>query len=143
MSLTNCEIVMIEGPAGRTPVVIADVPAEASTALADAVRHERHARALGELDTAAALALRALNDLAGRLDAAPGATMHVLRLDPADVAVVADAADRYVAERDVDSYQPPEERARITALRDVRDSLRDAQARLMLAGLSSEDPALT
>jgi hypothetical protein len=69
--------------------------------------------------------------------------MHVLRLDAGDVAVVCDTAERYVAERDVESYQPPDERARITALRETRDSLRDAQARLMLAGLSAGDPALT
>ncbi|MEA2289736.1 MAG: hypothetical protein QOD55_1733 [Solirubrobacteraceae bacterium] len=143
MSLINCEIVMTEGPAGRLAVLVADVPATAAGALADAVRHERNARAMGELDSAAVLAVRAISELADRLDPAPGAGMHVLRLDAGDVAVVCDTAERYVAERDVESYQPPDERARITALRETRDSLRDAQARLMLAGLSAGDPALT
>jgi hypothetical protein len=142
MSLTNCELVMREGASAPTPLVIADAPAEAAAALAVAVRHERHSRALGELDSDAVLAVRAIGELADRLDPAPGADMHVLRLDAQDLGVVCDAAERYVAERDVDSYQPPEERARITALREVRGGLRDAQARLMLAGLSSEDPAL-
>jgi hypothetical protein len=68
--------------------------------------------------------------------------MAVLRLDAADLGVVCDAAERYVAERDVDSYQPPEERVRITALREARDSLRDAQARLMLAALTAHDQAV-
>jgi hypothetical protein len=67
--------------------------------------------------------------------------MHVVRLSGDDVAVVADVAEAYVAERDVDGYQPAPERARLAALRDVRDSLRDAQAKLMLAGLSFETPA--
>jgi hypothetical protein len=53
---------------------------------------------------------------------------------------VCDAAEAYVAERDVDGYQPPAERERLAALREVLDSLRDAQARLMLAGLSFDDP---
>ncbi|MEA2229859.1 MAG: hypothetical protein QOF04_3489 [Solirubrobacteraceae bacterium] len=142
MSLTNCELVMREGPGGPTPVVIADAPAEAAAALAVAVRHERHRLALGELESDAVLAIRAIGELADGLDPAPGADMHVLRLDAEDLGLVCDAAERYVAERDVESYQPPEERTRITALREMRGGLRDAQARLMLAGLSSEDPAL-
>lgn len=141
MSLRNCELVMVEGPDGPVPVVIADVPAAASDALADAVARRRDALALGELDAARALEVRALSDLVDRLRPAPGAEMHVLRLGAEDTAVVCDAAERYVAERDTDGYQPAAERARLAALRDVRDSLRDAQARLMLAGLSFETPA--
>ncbi|HEX2102217.1 MAG TPA: hypothetical protein VHF51_01090 [Solirubrobacteraceae bacterium] len=141
MSLTNCELTMVPGPDGPTPVVVADVPAAAAEALADAVARRRDARALGELDAARALEVRGLSDLGDRLRPAPGAEMHVLRLGADDVAVVCDAAERYVAERDVDGYQPAPERARLAALRDVRDSLRDAQAKLMLAGLSFETPA--
>ena len=141
MSLTNCELVMVPGPDGPTPMVVADVPATAAEALADAVARRRDGRALGELDAAQALEVRALSDLVDRLRPAPGAEMHVLRLGADDTAVVLDAAERYVAERDVDGYQPAPERARLAALRDVRDSLRDAQARIMLAGLSFETPA--
>jgi hypothetical protein len=141
MSLTNCELVIVNGPDGPSAVVVADVPAPAAEALADAVARRRDSRALGELEAAQALEVRALSDLADRLRPAAGAEMHVLRLRADDVAVVADAADAYVAERDVDGYQPAPERARLAALRDVRDSLRDAQARLMLAGLSFETPA--
>jgi hypothetical protein len=141
MSLSNCELVMVEGPDGTVPVVVADVPAAAAEALADAVARRRDGLALGELEAAQALEVRSLSDLADRLRPAPGAEMHVLRLGAADTAVVCDAAERYVAERDIECYQPPAERARLAALRDVRDSLRDVQARLMLAGLSFETPA--
>jgi hypothetical protein len=136
MSLMNCELVMVEGADGPAPVVIADVPVAAATALADAVARRRDTRAVGELDAAGALDLRALSELADRLRPAPEVQMHVVRLDAGDLGVVCDAAESYVAERDVDGYQPPAERERLAALRDVRDSLRDAQARIMLAGLS-------
>jgi hypothetical protein len=138
VSLRNCELVIVDGPDGPGPVVIADVSAAAAEALADAVAHRRDALALGEIDAAAALELRALSDLSDRLRPPPGAEMHVLRLGPDDAAVAGDAADRYVAERDVDGYQPAPERARLAALREVRGSLRDAQARLMLAGMEVE-----
>jgi hypothetical protein len=141
MSLSNCELVIVTGPDGPSALVVADVPAPAAEALADAVARRRDARALGELEAAQALEVRALSDLADRLRPAPGAEIHVLRLSADDVAIVADAAEAYVAERDVDGYQPAPERARLAALRDVRDSLRDAQAKLMLAGLSFETPA--
>jgi hypothetical protein len=141
MSLSNCELVIVTGPDGPSARVVADVPAPTAEALADAVARRRDARALGELEAAQALEVRALSDLADRLRPAPEAEMHVVRLSGDDVAVVADAAEAYVAERDVDGYQPAPERARLAALRDVRDSLRDAQAKLMLAGLSFETPA--
>jgi hypothetical protein len=141
MSFINCELVMVPGPDGPTPLVVADVAAAAAEALADAVARRRDTLALGELEAAQALEVRALSDLADRLRPAPGVEMHVLRLSADDATVVADAAERYVAERDTDGYQPPAERARLQALRDVRDSLRDAQAKLMLAGLSFETPA--
>jgi hypothetical protein len=139
MSLTNPEIAITQGPDGPAPVVLADVPAPTAAALADAVAHRRNGLAMGELDPDGVILVRRAGDLVDRLRPAPDATMAVLRLDSDDLGVVCDAADRYVAERDVDSYQPPEERERITALREVRDSLRDAQARLMLAGLTAPD----
>jgi hypothetical protein len=140
MSLMNCELVMVEGADGPAPVVVADLPAPAANALADAVARRRDARSVGELDAAGALRLRALSDLADRVRPAPETQMHVLRLDADDLAIVCDAAESYIAERDVDGYQPPPERERLAALREVRDSLRDAQARLMLAGLSFDEP---
>jgi hypothetical protein len=139
MSLRNCEIAIDTGPGGPVPVVVADVPAPTAAALADAVAHHRNGLAIGEIDSERTILVRRAGDLTDRLRPSPDAAMAVLRLDAADLAVVCDAAERYVAERDVDSYQPPEERDRITALRDARDGLRDAQARLMLAGLASPD----
>jgi hypothetical protein len=140
MSLMNCELVMVEGQDGPAPVVVADLPAPAASALADAVARRRDTQSVGELDAAGALKLRALSELADRLRPPPETEMHVIRLDAEDLAVVSDAADSYVAERDVDGYQPLPERERLAALRDVRDSLRDAQARIMLAGLSFDAP---
>ena len=136
VSLSNCELVMTDGPDGPEPVVVADVTAAAAEALADAVTRRRDVLALGEIEAARALELRALSELVDRLRPAPGAEMHVLRLGPDEAAIVGDAADSYVTKPDVDGDQPPEERARIEALREVRDSLRDAQARLMLADMS-------
>jgi hypothetical protein len=145
MSLINCEITMVPGPAGpagATAMVVADVPAPTAAALADAVAHHRNGMALGEIDSDQAIRVRRAGDLVDRLRPAPDTTMAVLRLDSDDLGVVCDALERYLAERDVDSYQPPEERERLGALREARDGLRDAQARLMLAGLSTPDEAV-
>lgn len=142
MSLTNCEILRTHGPEGDALVVVADVPAATAAALADAVAHLRNALALGTLDAEGALAVRRAGELAERLAPGPAATMAVLRLEGDDLAVACDAAERYVAARDTESYQPPEERARIAALREVLAGLRDAQARIMLAGLNAADRAI-
>jgi hypothetical protein len=141
MSLSNCELVVIPGPDGPEPLVVADVPAATADALADAVCYRRDALARRELEAAQALEVRGLSDLADRLRPAPGAEMHVVRLSADDTAVACDAVERYVAERDIDGYQPAPERARLAALREVRESLRDAEAKLVLAGLSFDDPA--
>src|SRR4051812_3143668 len=141
MSLLNCELVLAPGPHGPGPVVVADAPAETAAALADAVAWRRDGLALGPLQAADALALRRLSGFEERLRPAPGAERHVVRLDGDDAAAACEALERYVAERDVDGYQPAPERARLAALRELRDPLRDVQARLMLAGLSFEMPA--
>jgi predicted RNA-binding Zn ribbon-like protein len=132
MSLTNCELTLT--PSG--PQVVADAPAAASQALADACTYRRRALTLGALDTDGVLAMRRLGELIDRLTPAPAAAMHVLRLDGDDVAEACAAAAAYVTERDTESYQPPEERARIAALRELQAPLADAQAKLMLAALS-------
>jgi hypothetical protein len=49
--------------------------------------------------------------------------------------VAADAARRYLAEREAGAYQPPAERTRIADLRATLAWLDDAQARRLLAGL--------
>jgi hypothetical protein len=141
MSLTNCEITTVTGAGGPVLTVVADVPASTASALADAVAHRRNALALGEIDSDQAIRVRRAGDLVDRLRPVPDTTMAVLRLDADDLGVVCDALERYLDERDVDSYQPPEERERIAALREARESLRDAQARMMLAGLSAPDEA--
>jgi hypothetical protein len=132
MSLTNCELTFT--PSG--PQVIADVAAVASQALADACAYRRRALTLGALDADGVLAMRRLGELIDRLTPAPAAEMHVLRLDGDDTAEACAAATAYVAERDTESYQPPEERTRIAALRELQAPLADAQGKLMLAALS-------
>jgi len=141
MTLVNCELAFAPGPDGLAPVVVADAAAAAAAALADAVAWRRDALAVGPLEAGGALAVRALSALAERLRPLPGAELHVVRLDGDDAVAACEALERYVAERDVDDYQPAPERARLAALRELREPLRDAQARLMLAGLSFETPA--
>src|SRR4051812_1921104 len=90
--------------------VSADVPAPAAGTLAEAVDWRR--RALSAT-TAPALEPRALSELAARLTPTPGARLHLLRLDAAEAAAAADAARRYLAERETHAYLPPAERTRI------------------------------
>lgn len=141
MSLTNCEL--LRSPvAGESPVVVCDAPARAVRALRDALGHLRRIRYSCQLDAAAVLALRELIDLADRIPDPDGADMHVLRVSRADAVALADAAALYVAERDTESYQPPQERERIAALRELDAPLRDMLGRLMLAELDAQQPAL-
>jgi len=143
MGLSNHEIVMSPGPDGPVPVVLFDLSVVAAGALADAVAYERDLLGSGTLESEDILRLRALGDLAERLRPREDGEMAVLRLDADDVAQAADAAERFVAVRDVEAYQAPEDRARIAAVRDIVPALRDVQARLMLAGLGASEAALT
>lgn len=141
LNLSNHEIVTAPGPDGPVATVVFDVAAAAAGALADAVGYDRDLLGRDALESEDILRLRALGDLAERLRPAEGAEMTVLRLDADDVARAADAAERFVALRDVEAYQPPEDRARIAAVRDLVPALRDVQARLMLAGLGAAQTA--
>ena len=139
MGLTNHEIVMTPGPDGPTATVVFDLSTAAAGALADAIGYERDLLGRGALESEDILRLRALGDLADRLRPQEDVQMTVLRLDADDVARAADAAEHFVALRDVEAYQTPEDRARIGAVRDLVPALRDAQARLMLAGLDASE----
>jgi hypothetical protein len=143
MGLSNHEIVMTPGPDGLAPMVIFDLPVAAAGALADAVGFERDLLGSGALESEDILRLRALGDLAERLRPREDGEMAVLRLDADDVAQAADAAEHFLALRDVEAYQAPEDRARIAAVREIVPALRDVQARLMLAGLGASEAALT
>ena len=143
MALSNHEIVLMPGPDGLAATMVFDVPAAAAGALADAVGYERDLLGRGALESEDILRLRALGDLAERLRPQQDGDMAVLRLDADDIARAADAAERFVALRDIEAYQTPEDRARIAAVRDIVPALRDVQARLMLAGLGASEAALT
>jgi hypothetical protein len=143
MALFNHEIVLTPGPDGPAATVVFDMPAAAAAALADAVGYERDLLGRGALESEDIIRLRALGDLADRLRPQQDGEMAVLRLDADDVARAVDAAERFVALRDVEAYQTPEDRARIAAVRDIVPPLRDVQARLMLADLGASEAALT
>lgn len=82
------------------------------------------------------LALRALMTLTDMLDLVDEAHGGPFTVTRPQVALLAEAASRYVAERDVDSYQEPRERDRIARLRMLGDRLFDRTADL--AGAEAE-----
>jgi hypothetical protein len=86
----------------------------------------------GGLDEAdAVLELRAAGALADRIDEFRGIEgMAPVRLNADHARLLIGAASAYVMERDVESYQPPEERDRIALLRGLIDPLFDLVADL-------------
>src|SRR3954469_18716822 len=103
------------------------------TALADALGwHVNRRFQAGGLDEAeAVLDLRATGALADRIDEHRGIEgMAPVRLNADHVRLLIGAASAYVMERDIESYQPPEERDRIALLRGLIDPLFDLVADL-------------
>ncbi len=85
----------------------------------------------GTLETDNVLELRAAGALADRLDEHRGLEGRApVRLSADQARVLIEAASAYVMERDVDTYQPPEERARIAALSGLVDPLFDLVGQL-------------
>lgn len=83
------------------------------------------------LEVDKALELRAAGALADRLDEFRGIEGRApVRLNADQVRLLIEAAYAYRTERDVDSYQPPEERARLAALAELIDPLFDLAADL-------------
>jgi hypothetical protein len=114
-------------------VAVFNASLELRTALADALGwHVNRRFQAGGLDEAeAVLELRATGALADRIDEYRGIEgMAPLRLNADHVRVLIGAASAYVMERDVESYQPPEERDRIALLRCLIDPLFDLVADL-------------
>ena len=118
MILPNCEIVL--GDRGEHEAII-DLTVDQSSALRDALVYYRTARfAYNTLEAADVLALRALDtvtDQAQRL--ASGDPRGVLRLSLTSAEALNKATELYLSERDVESYQPIEERERISALNEL------------------------
>jgi hypothetical protein len=117
---------------GRAVAVFMAAP-ELRAALADALSWEVTRRfQTGALDEPeAVLEMRAAGALADRLDQHRGLEGHApVRVNADHVRLLIGAAAAYVSERDVESYQPPEERDRIAQLGALIDPLFDLVADL-------------
>lgn len=101
--------------------------AERRSALADALSwHVTSRFQAEELEADAVLELRAAGALADRIDEFRGVEgLAPVRLRAEQVRLVIEAVCAYLAERDLDSYQPPEHRARLAALAGLVDPLFD------------------
>jgi hypothetical protein len=101
-------------------------------ALADALSWQVSRRfQVDSLEAEKVLELRAAGALADRIDQFRGVEgRSPVRLNADQVRVLIEAASAYLMERNVDSYQPPEERARLTELAELIDPLFDLVAEL-------------
>jgi hypothetical protein len=111
---------------GRAVAVFtAEAPRRA--ALADALSwHLTRRFQSGELEADTVLELRAAGALADRLDEFRGSEGRApVRVNADQVRVLIEAVVAFVAERDVEGYQPPEERERIAELSGLVDPLFD------------------
>jgi uncharacterized protein YbjQ (UPF0145 family) len=132
MVLANRELTLAPALDGAVPVAVFDLSGRHLRALADALAHTRRVQFAEALDADAVIALRRSSTVSELLHQ-PAAERHVLRLDGEQAAVVVHAATFYVAERDVEGYQSPEERDRLAALHELTEPLRDLVADLRLA----------
>jgi hypothetical protein len=116
---------------GRAVAVFA-LEAEPRAALADALSWYVSRRFQAEaLEAEAVLELRAAGALADRMDEFRDAEgLAPVRLDSAQVRLLIEAVWAYIAERDIETYQPPEERARLEELGRLTDPLFDLVAEL-------------
>lgn len=112
---------------GRSVVCDTVVAVEDNAALADALDWRRRQAGRDDLqDAGAVLELRALmgvdDMLASARDVGPDA---VLTLSREQGAILCEVGGAYVSERDIEDYQPPEERDRIARLRTIGGPLMD------------------
>ncbi|MEA2445136.1 MAG: hypothetical protein QOJ12_2428 [Thermoleophilales bacterium] len=119
-------------PEDGRAVAVFSASAERRAALADALSWLVTRRFQTEdLDADHVLALRAAGALADRLDEFRGVEgLAPVRVTSDQVRLLIEASWAYIADRDVDSYQPPEERARIDELTGMGDRLFDLVAEL-------------
>ena len=96
-------------------------------ALADALSwHVTRRFQTGELEADKVIELRAAGALADRIDKFRGVEGRApVRLDADQVRLLIEAVVSFISERDVESYQPPEERERIAELSSLVDPLFD------------------
>jgi hypothetical protein len=108
-------------------VAVFGLDAERRAALADALSWRITSRFQAEsLEAETVLELREAGALADRLDENRGVEgMSPVRVNADQVRVLIEAVVTYMSERDPDSYQPPELRARLELLTDLVDPLFD------------------
>ena len=121
----NREILVAQGPDGRRTEAVFDLSSTEVAAVAVALGHYRRNRFGGAaLGADEVLELRALNALAEQVDELAVLGGHAaVRTDGHGAAALAQAALVYLRERDTESYQSPEERERLAALRGLADPL--------------------
>lgn len=108
-------------------VAVFMVAVDPRTALADALSWLVTRRFQAEaLEAGKVIELRAAAALADRIDEHRGVDAKApVRVNADEVRVLIEAVVVYVAERDTESYQPPEERARLAELSGLLDPLFD------------------
>ncbi len=102
-------------------------------ALFDALSHAVRRLAAAELDTQDVLRLRALDDMQDQLARGIAEGAPVGRLTFAAAQTLTEVVGAYLQERDVESYQSPEERMRIAELRELSGPLFDLTAECFAA----------
>jgi hypothetical protein len=132
------------------------IAADGRTVLCDAVASRPEIDVLGEAmawrrdelsrvgmqEVEAVLALRALMTLEDLLGAAAG-DLAILSLTRDQALTLCEVAGSYVTERDVESYQSPEERDRIARLRALAGPLMDTCCELAAAEDEARERLLT
>ncbi len=115
-----------EEHAVETHHAVVELAAPEAAALADALSFYLRRRFGGDgLEIASdALSLRCLSELSHRLQSVASAGLGGrLVLGERELGALREALCFYLAERDTESYQPPEERARLQELRELSEPL--------------------
>jgi hypothetical protein len=131
--LTDLELVLSRSTG--QPEAVFDLTASQATAVEDALSYYRRVRFAGQaLEADAVQAMRAMDSVSEQAHRRGDATVPaVMRIDSADAGTLSEAVGLYVAERDVESYQPPEERERIATLTELSGPLRQVAIDLRIA----------
>lgn len=114
-------------PEGDRAVAVFALASEPRDALADALSwHLTRRFQSEELEAGNVIELRSVGALADRIDEHRGVDARApIRVNGDEVRLLIEAVVAYVSERDTESYQPPEERARIGVLSALLDPLFD------------------
>jgi hypothetical protein len=143
-ALRLAELEIVRSRATGRPEAVFDLEPPQASAVDDALAHYRRVRFAGQaLDAGMVIQLRALDGLSEQAYRHGDRTLpSVLRVSAAEARTLAEAAALYVAERDVESYQPPEERERIGLLSALSEPLRQVAYDLRHAETRLAEPAM-